>query len=81
MSGDHRSQEAHPFECDVSQGHLCAIEVEEVHELNGTTFLVRSVVNSTRLVVQLDIDREDFCLLCGAYETYEMLAFGEYVRK
>ena len=54
----------HSFDCDVSQRHLCAVEVEEVHEFDGTTFSQSTIVNTPRLVVELNIDREDFRLLC-----------------
>ena len=39
----------------MSQSHLGAVEVEEVHELNGTSIAQRSVINAPWFVVEFDI--------------------------
>ena len=48
----------------MAKGHLRAVEMEEVHELDGTTGPQSSVVHSPRLVIELDVYREYFDLLC-----------------
>ena len=57
-------KKAYSFECDVSQSHFRAVKMEEVHQLNCSAFLQSPIINSTRLVVQLNINREDLDVFC-----------------
>lgn len=49
---------------DVAQRHLGAVEVEEVHELNGLALTQKLVVDAFGLVVEFELDWEDFSVLC-----------------
>jgi hypothetical protein len=43
----------------MAECHLRAIEVEEVHQLNGATFLQGAIVDASRFVIEFDIYGED----------------------
>lgn len=55
-------------EFDVPQCHFSTVKVEEVHQLDSTAFAQRLVINSFRLVIELQRHREDFDALCGNYQ-------------
>jgi hypothetical protein len=43
----------------VSKGHLGTVKVEEIHQLHCPSFPQGGKVDSLRLVIQLELDRED----------------------
>lgn len=43
----------------MAQGHFSAVEVEEVHQFNRLPLPKRPVVDPPRLIVQLEINREN----------------------
>lgn len=45
---------------EMAQNHLGPIKVEEVHKFGGFALLEGIVVDPLRLVVELDLDRQDF---------------------
>ena len=47
----------------MPQSHLCPVEVEEVHQFDGTAFLKSPIIYPTWLVIELDVNREYFGLL------------------
>lgn len=54
----------HPCERYVAKRHFGAVEVEEVHELDRLAVAKSAVVHTARLVVKLEVDWEDFHMLC-----------------
>ena len=45
-------------QCDMSQGHFCSIEVEEVHQLYSLALPKSTVIDTPWLVVQFQVDGE-----------------------
>jgi hypothetical protein len=50
----------YPSDGDVSQGHLGCLEMEKVHKLDRPALPKATIVHSLRLVIQLDLDWQDF---------------------
>ena len=49
----------YPGHSDVPQCHFRSVEVEEIHELDDFAFFQGIEIHPFRLVIQLDLDRED----------------------
>jgi hypothetical protein len=48
----------------MTKRHLCPVEVEKVHQLDRFAFAQRGEIHSFGLVIQLELDREDFDVFC-----------------
>ena len=68
----------YPSQGDVSQGHLCAIEVEEVHELYCFTFFQSTVIDSSWLVVEFDVHWKNFSMLYNTRIVQREVASNNY---
>lgn len=53
----------------MAKSHLCAVEMEKVHQLHRLAFAQRRKVYPLRLVVQFQLDREYFDMLCRFFSS------------
>lgn len=65
----------------MPQGHLGAIEVEEVHQFNGLALSQSVEVYALRLVVKLELYRIDLDVFCRSAAVKERYAAGTYGRR
>ena len=54
----------HPRKRDMSKRHLRPVKVEKVHQLDHFALAQRGKVDPFRLVVELELDREDLDMFC-----------------
>lgn len=51
-------ERTYAVESDVTECHLRAVEMEEVHELDGLALAQGAIIDATRLIVKLETDGE-----------------------
>lgn len=70
MNIPYHQTSAYPRESDLTQCHLSAVEVKEVHQFDRSPFFQGFIINSFRLVVELEHHRENLHVLCNIRLVY-----------